>query len=110
SREIRRQFQRGKRSRTAHLDDFDSSSPVSHPRAGIVVSRHKYTLVERNPLKRRLRAIVRSQVVPRLDEAGLAVDVLVRARREAYDATYATLERELIEWTDRRCSRGSSSR
>ena len=110
SREIRRLFQRGKRSRTAHLDVFDSSSPVSHPRAGIVVPRHKHTVVERNRLKRRLREIVRQQVPPRLDEAGLAVDVLVRARREAYDATYATLERELIEWTDRRCSRGSSSR
>jgi len=109
SRELRRLFQRGKRSRTAHLDVFDSSSPVAHPRAGIVVPRHKHAVVERNRLKRRLREIMRQQVLPRLDEAGLAVDVLVRARREAYDATFATLERELVEWTDRRCSRGSSS-
>lgn len=74
-----------------------------------MVPRHKHAVVERNRLKRRLREILRQQVLPRLDEAGLAVDVLVRARREAYDATFATLERELIDWTERRCSRESSS-
>jgi len=74
-----------------------------------VVPRHKHAVVERNRLKRRLREILRQQVLPRLDEAGLAVDVLVRARREAYGATFAALERELIDWADRRCSRGSSS-
>lgn len=109
SRDIRALLKRGKRSRTAHLDVFDSSAPVAHPRAGLVVPRHKHAVVERNRLKRRLREILRQQVLPRLDEAGLAVDVLVRARREAYDATFATLERELIDWTERRCSRESSS-
>lgn len=66
-------------------------------------------MVERNRLKRRLREILRQQVLPRLDEAGLAVDVLVRARREAYGATFAALEEELVTWAEKRCSRGSSS-
>jgi len=108
SRELRGLFQRGKRSRTAHLDVFDSSSPVAHPRAGVVVPKHKHTVVERNRLKRRLREILRQEVLPRLEAAGLAVDVLVRARREAYGATFSALKGELVDWADRRCSRGSS--
>ena len=108
-RELRSLFQRGKRSRTAHLDVFDSPSPVAHPRAGIVVPRHKHSAVERNRLKRRLREILRQSVLPRLDAAGLPLDVVVRARREAYDAGFAELQRQLTEWADKRCSRGSSS-
>lgn len=105
--EIRALFRRGKRSRTAHLDVFDSPSPVAYPRAGVVVPRYKHTAVERNRLKRRLREILRRVILPRLDAAGLALDVLVRARREAYDARFAELRSELEKWVDRRCSRGS---
>ena len=32
-------FQRGKRSKTSHLDVFTSVSPVAHPRIGVVVPR-----------------------------------------------------------------------
>ncbi len=75
----------------------------------MVVPRHRHDVVERNRLKRRLREIVRQEVLPRLDGAGLAVDVLVRARREAYGAAFAALKGELVDWAERRCSRGSSS-
>ncbi|NLG63228.1 MAG: ribonuclease P protein component, partial [Candidatus Cloacimonetes bacterium] len=67
------------------------------------------TVVRRNRVKRRLREILRRDVLPRLDEAGLALDVLVRARREAYDARFAELREELVRWTDRRLSRAASS-
>ncbi len=107
SREIRTLFQRGRRSRTAHLDVFDSASPVAHPRVGVVVGKHRHGSVERNRVKRRLREALRNEVLPRLGDAGLVLDVLVRARREAYDAGYAELRDELTAWVEGRCSRVS---
>lgn len=104
SNEIRSLFQRGKRSRTAHLDVFDSASPVAHPRVGLVVPKHRRTAVERNKLKRRLREVLRLEVLPRLRDRNLAVDFLVRARREAYNATYAQLQQELIDLLESRWS------
>jgi ribonuclease P protein component len=108
SSEIRALFRRGKRSRTPHLDVFDSPSPAAHPRVGLVVPRHRRRIVERNVLKRRLREVLRRDVLPRLRNRHVAVDVLVRARREAYDAGYGTLRAELIDWAERRWSRASS--
>ncbi len=107
--DIQAVFRRGKRSRTAHLDVFDSASPVAHLRVGVIVPRYRQPVVARNRVKRRLREILRREVVPRLGEAGLALDVLVRARREAYDAPFAALRTELEEWTSRRLSRAGSS-
>lgn len=103
-------FRRGKRRKTAHLDVFDAASPVPYSRAGLVVPRHGRSIVERNRLKRRLREVLRQWIVPGLDDAGLATDVLVRARREAYRAGWDQLRRELEEWLEWRCSRGSASR
>lgn len=100
---------RGKRSGTATLDVFDSTSPVSYARAGVVVPKHRHTIVQRNRVKRRLREILRLEVLPRLDECGLAVDVMVRAKRDAYDATYGELRDQLVGWTEKRCSRARSS-
>lgn len=71
--------------------------------------RYRQTVVRRNLVKRRLREILRREVLPRLEEAGLVLDVLVRARREAYDARFADLREELERWTDRRLSRAASS-
>jgi ribonuclease P protein component len=103
--EIRTLFGRGKRSRTAHLDVLDSASPGAFSRVGVVVPRYRQPVVARNRVKRRLREVLRTEVLPRLGGAGLALDVLVRARREAYDAPFAALRAELVEWTERRCSR-----
>lgn len=105
--EIRELFQRGKRSRTSHLDVFVSDSPASYSRTGIVVPRHRQSAVLRNRLKRRLREVVRQEVLPRLDRAELNLDVLLRARREAYDAQFAELREELVRWAERVCSRAS---
>ena len=101
-------FERGKRSRTAHLDVYDSPSPVAFSRVGVVVPRHGRPIVDRNLLKRRLREILRKEVLPRLRERGDGQDVLVRARREAYRATYDTLGAELRDWLDRRWPLASS--
>jgi ribonuclease P protein component len=100
--EIRGLFQRGKRSRTAHLDVFDSVSPVSYSRVGVVVPRHKHSAVARNLVKRRLREALRREVLPRM-AGSTPRDVIVRARPDAYEATYATLAGELTSWADRTC-------
>jgi ribonuclease P protein component len=100
--EIRDIFRRGKRSRTRHLDVLDSESPVSFGRIGVVVPRYGNTAVRRNRLKRQLREALRCEIVPRLDGAGVTRDVLVRARREAYDAAYPDLVVELQRWVEKR--------
>ncbi len=102
--EIRALLGRGKRKRTDHLDVFFAASPVSVCRWGLVVPKHRRNAVTRNRLKRRLREIGRTEVLPALRRAGQEVDVLVRARREAYDAPYGTLLDELVEVTRAICS------
>jgi ribonuclease P protein component len=82
------------------LDVFVSPSLAAFSRIGIIVPRHKQTAVRRNLLKRRLREALRTQVLPRLRSAGATRDLLVRARREAYDAEYQDLVRELVEWLE----------
>lgn len=101
--DIRRMFRRGKRKKTSHLDVFHAASPVSHARLGLVVPKHGRKIVERNRLKRRLREIGRTEVLPRLREEGMEVDVLVRARREAYGASFEDLREELVLWTESQC-------
>lgn len=100
--EIRMLFKRGKRSRTPHLDVLVADSPGSFSRAALVVPRHGNTAARRNRVKRRLREALRREVLPRLDARGVAVDVLVRARPEAYGASYAGLAAELVSWVERR--------
>lgn len=107
SSDIRRVFSKGKRSKTRHLDVVFAASPVSHPRLGIVVPKHRHRIVDRNRLKRRLREIGRREVLPRLRSRGVEVDLLVRARPEAYDAGFEDLRRELVEWVERTWSEGS---
>ncbi len=109
ARDIRALFRRGKRKKTSHLDVFFASSPASRSRVGFVVPRHGRKVVARNRLKRRLREIGRLEVLPRLRESGLEIDVLIRARREAYTASYRVLRRELVEATEAICSERSSS-
>ncbi len=106
--EIRALFKRGKRSRTPHLDVLVADSPLSFSRVGTVVPKHGNTAVDRNRLKRRLREVLRTELVPFLDEASLEVDVLVRARREAYQAGFREISDELRAWREGRW-RGSSS-
>ena len=107
SAEIRALFRRGKRRKTRHLDAFISPSPVAFARWGVVVPKHKHEIVERNRLKRRLREAARTVVLPALGNSGLALDVLVRARPEAYTAGFDELRRELAELTEELCSRAS---
>lgn len=97
SSELRAVARGGKRFRTEHLDLRAAASPVSHPRVGLIVPKHKRSSVDRNRLKRRLREIVRADVLPGL----AAIDLVIRARPEAYGASVAMLRTELVRGADR---------
>lgn len=53
--------------------------------------KQKHTSVERNRLKRRLRELARTRLLPVLPP----VDLVVRTLPEAYGASFAALEREI---------------
>ncbi|MGQ0712607.1 MAG: ribonuclease P protein component [Gemmatimonadaceae bacterium] len=83
----------GKRARTSHLDVRALTSPLSHPRVGIIVAKRKRTAVDRNRVKRRIREAVRLHVLPGSD----SMDMVIRAREEAYTASFETLSAELVD-------------
>lgn len=60
---------------------------------GIIVPRHSQSAVARNRLRRRLREILRRDALSRLP----AIDLIVRARRAAYAASFAVLRAELTD-------------
>lgn len=82
----------GKRIRLEHLELRIVASLLHHPRIGFVVPKHGRSIVERNQLKRRLREIVRLNILKRIP----SVDMIIRARPEAYSISFASLERELL--------------
>jgi len=62
----------------------------------MIVPKHRETGVDRNRLRRQIRELLRRDVQPLLP----SWDLLVRARREAYDATFSELRSELHDWAD----------
>ena len=58
---------------------------------GFIVPRYKHSAVDRNRLKRRLREVARTRLLPRLAPQ----DLVVRTRPEAYGATLDQLLAEL---------------
>lgn len=95
--EIRELLERGKRKRTRNVDVFFAASPASRSRLGLIVPKHGHRIVDRNLVKRRLREIGRRMVLPGLDGVGVHADVILRARRAAYEADFAVLEKEVKE-------------
>ena len=93
--EIRAILGSGTRARTSHFDVYTRPAPVSWSRFGTIVPKHRRTIVERNRLKRRIREVGRTEVLPTLAERAQPLDVLVRARSGAYDLTYQQIRAEL---------------
>ena len=67
------------------------ASPLAFPRVGIIVPRHGHSAVERNRLKRRLREIIRQDVLPM--DRGL--DAIVRSAPAAYSVAFTDLRTEV---------------
>lgn len=75
-----------------------AASPLSHSdrpwiglRVGLIIPRFKHSAVERNQIKRRLRELSRLQLLP----TSLPVDVVLRIRPEAYNASFSILAVEI---------------
>ena len=81
----------GVRVRSQLLDIRHLVSASGAPRAAVVVAKFGFSAVARNTLKRRLRELVRAQLLPRIG----SIDVLVRARREAYAGSFDELKAEV---------------
>ncbi len=110
ARDIRALLRTGKRKKTSHLDVFFLSSEGTRARLGLVVPKHRRRVVDRNRLKRRLREVGRRELLPRLARVGQGGDLLIRARREAYGASYQQFRRELTQVAEEICSELSSWR
>lgn len=89
------------------MDVFFAPSPVSRSRLGLVVGKLGHDIVERNRVKRRLREIGRTRVLPVLDGQGIHGDVLIRARRSAYDVGFDELARDVADGVEGLWSQGS---
>ncbi len=86
---------------------FVADSPALRPRLALVVPKHGRKIVERNRLKRRLREAARKELLPLCLERARTIDVLIRARPEAYEAEFDTLKKEIIDLAEELCSRSS---
>lgn len=81
----------GRRLRTEHLEVRANDSLLSHARAVVVVGKHRHSIVERNRLRRRLRELVRTRLLPTIG----GIDLVVRSLPSAYDASFETLVIEI---------------
>ena len=69
--EIRTLLREGARARSSHLDVFTAQAPHDTPRFGTIVPRHGRKVVARNQLRRRLREIGRTEVLPPLGRSAM---------------------------------------
>lgn len=90
-------WEAGRRWRTPHLDLAWRPNPAGRARTGIIVPRYQSSAVARNRLRRRLREILRREVLPQLPP----IDLLVRVKRAAYAAPFAVLRAELTDAVSR---------
>ena len=110
SSDIRSVLRRGIRTRRPALDVYllhppgaEAAGRTPRPRVGWIVPKLGHRIVERNRLKRRLREVARRRVLKRLRQARCPADVLVRARRKGYQATYEKLERQWMSVVEAAC-------
>jgi ribonuclease P protein component len=67
---------------------------TGQPRMGLIVPKHQSSAVARNRLRRRLRELWRQEI----QERQPAWDLVIRARREAYAASFDALRTQLLGW------------
>ena len=97
----------GTRIRVEYLDVRAMRSALPHARVGFVVPKYGHSSVDRNRLKRQLRELVRTRLLPSLrpeaqvDGASVTattlapIDVVVRALPTAYTAPFSALAAEV---------------
>ncbi len=67
---------------------------TGHPRMGLIVPKFHASAVARNRLRRRLKEIWRRELQPYQP----AWDLVIRARRESYGASFDQLRDQLLRW------------
>lgn len=70
---------------------------TGHPRMGLIVPKFQSTAVARNLLRRRLLELWRRSVMQRQGPR----DLLIRARREAYKASFQELQAEVLGFAEK---------
>jgi ribonuclease P protein component len=100
--DIRRCLTHGRRRRLEHLDMIWIDNQTGQPRMGLIVPKFQTSAVARNRLRRRLREIWRRDIQIQ-QPAG---DLVIRARREAYEASFEELRSQLLAWRDRMLPHG----
>ena len=91
----------GARFRVPHLDIRTRGSPpnLAYARVGFVVPKYAHSAVDRNRLKRRLRELTRTQLLPILPP----MDLVIRALPSAYEVSFATLTRAIARVAEHLC-------
>lgn len=102
--EIRAVLRRGRRVRAPRLDVYVLRGAAPRSRIGWVVPKLGRSAVARNLVKRRLKEIGRRRVLGRIRDVRPTADVVVRAGREAYGATYRELEDDFVSAVETACS------
>ena len=88
-------WEAGRRRRTTLLELAWRPNLAGHARMGIIVPLFQSSAVARNRLRRRLREILRRDVLPLLQLP--PIDVVIRAKRATYAAPFAALRAELTD-------------
>jgi len=70
------------------------NNTAGHPRMGLIVPRFQSSAVARNRLRRRLSEIWRREIQGRQGDR----DLIIRARKDAYSASFVELHAELLAW------------
>lgn len=102
-REIRELLRGGRRCRVGPIDVFVGPAAEGRPRVGVIVPRYGHSAVERNRLRRRVREIARRDWLPVAWRRERPLDVLIRARREAYERSFEELEAIVLRTVERQC-------
>ena len=71
-----------------------TDNTTGHPRLGLIVPKFQASGVARNRLRRRLKEIWRRDLQPHQP----AWDLVIRARRESYGASFGQLREQLLDW------------
>ena len=103
--EIRRLLAtRSLKEKTTALEVLVASSLSDRPRIGIVVPKHGKNSVQRNRVKRRLKEIARTSLLPRLKTNHKRLDVLITAKKQAYGRGFSGLSGEAEKTLEKICS------
>jgi ribonuclease P protein component len=78
---------------TEHLEARAAASLLFRPRIGVIVPKYGRNIVDRNRVKRRLRELARTRLLP---SAG-TLDIIVRAKPGAYGTSFSQLAAEVAE-------------